>query len=397
VGYLLRMESRAFGFIFTFLTLGLVFIGSSEAIASSPTLFIPDAVETLSAPPLNALNAFDPPNRSDALRANSGGWLGGSLEKISDQCKNPGTTNLCLTALLGFRCKQLSLFMPFLPGNTCALSGSIVPRVLDITRFKVKLLSSNGGEVEYNLPVIYTEKLLSLIQDKKVQLFLEELSDELRLVTMSEKPFSLFSFTLRYAGTSEKTIEWLAVLFQDTSWVRLQHRFLESRLLGENSDASNVDPDLYRTLLRLGECLDFLQPEEMHQSGSHRYIKLYPENAGDTSSLNVLFYHYYPMAYLSQEMLRRGNSVKMSFFLSYLFNAEYEFQTLDSARWPLQVPRPFKFNESEGGKLKDLYGGYLGALYGVKRVSKGTFNGYAKEFSTSPAWHLRRLMFAMPQ
>ena len=326
-------------------------------------------------------------------KPSSGGWFGGALGNLDEECKKSGSTNICITALLALRCKQLDPI-----GLGCALNAPKVPGVLDITRYKVKLTGSDGVEKEYNLPVIFTRKLMTLILDPKVQSYLEDLPKSLQASLQNKARFSLFDFTRSYAGTSEKAIEWLAVIFQDTSWVRLNHRYLIEKLVPVDAQGEprrdEVDPKVFRALLRMNEALEFLLPENFFESGAFQFVDLYPGAAGDTQNLNYTLYHYYPMAYLAAGVNARGAGERFSFFLSFLFNAEYEFQSLAPDRWPFNLPNPGNYNVPQ---LKDLYAGYAGALFGINRVSGKGFTAFSAEFNRSPLNQLRSFLFAIPQ
>lgn len=327
-----------------------------------------------------------------------GNWAGGSLSKISDKCSEQSTTALCIAALLAYRCKQMDPFLIF--GNLCSIAAAEVPSVLDISRIKIQLPNEEGGVTEFNPPLIYTEKLLSLIQNKDVQNYLDDLPGLMKKAFLKQEKFNLFQFTLTRAKTTDLAIEWLAVLLQDTSGVKLPVRFLSDRFIPKDPDSSgSIDRDLFRTLLRLEETLDLLEPSNFIRSGAQKFIKLYPESVSDAESINPKLYHFYPMAYLSQRMINGGFGFgpRQSFFLSYLFNADYEFQNISPDRWPLRLPAPLPFNSQTVEKLSDVYTGFKGALFGTKRNSKLNLLTFTKEFSFNPDAQLRRFFLSIPK
>ena len=320
------------------------------------------------------------------------------LGKLSDRCESAKSTDLCVAALLAYRCKQLNLFVPAL-GNPCVATALAVPKVLQILRTDVILEDADGKPTPFNLPLIYAPRLRELIQDPKVQAYLSDLAPALRSALHEKIPFSLYAFTFRYAGERATAIDWLAVLFQDTSWVKLSYRYLARTLLPSADENAVPKPELYGALVRLNEVLDLLEPDALAAADPKGQIHLYPEGlgAGDTFALGRTPYHYYPMAKLALELERGGAGERRAFFLAYLFNAEYEFQTLDPQRWPLRVPAPTAPLTASGAlRLRDVYAGYLGALFGISRERRGNFADFAREFAESPFHQLQRLLGTPP-
>lgn len=316
----------------------------------------------------------------------------GGISGLNEFCEKDANTDFCLRALYGYRCTQLSIPYPFI-GNFCTIAGSLTVKLLNITRFESDIADRNTGEVKrYQIPVIFHEALDRLTTQKNIQNYLADLASALRKSVRDESPFSLYAFTRAKAGSDAEAVRWLALLLQDTSWVKNHFRYLTRNI--ESDGSGDVDPDFYRAMLDLYEVLTILDPDAIRKSRINRFIRLYPEAIGATElDLNPSIYHFYPMAYIAMLTRKSGVNVRLSAYTSFMFNTEYELRSFPSSRWPLRLPASFQNNPNDPAqtwRLQDIYGGYAGAQFGTGQIRSAlSFKDFRIQFSKNPAGFLR--------
>jgi len=315
----------------------------------------------------------------------------GGFGDLNEFCEKDANTDFCLRALYSYRCTQLAIPYPFI-GNLCTAAGSLTVKLLDITRFQSDIADRDTGEVKrYQIPVIFHEALDQLVLQKKIQAYLATLAAALRKSVRDESPFSLYAFTKQQAGSDAEAIRWLALLLQDTSWVKNHFRYLTRNI--ESDGSGDVDPDFYRAMLDLYEILNILDPDAIRRSRINRFIRLYPEAIGASElDLNPSIYHFYPMAYVSILSRRAGMSARMASYTSFMFNTEYELRSFPNSRWPLRLPASFLNDPKDPAqtwRLQDIYGGYAGAQFGAGQIRQAlSFKDFRLQFSKMPVGFL---------
>lgn len=272
-------------------------------------------------------------------------------------CKTAKWAKTCLDLLLTYRCNQYSL--P-LPAVGCTAAASQFVNSLSIQKIDVKV-PGDGGTVEtYNLPVIFTKELEVLIQEPKVQAYLEGLLPAIRSAEKANVNFNLYEYTLSKTGNKPFiALGLIAVLFQDTSFVQIQAAYLE-KLHAEKRIKSDTWKFI-QSIRYISEYLDYPNMNEVNKTG---WFQMYPRIGTLNKDLNYSLYHFYPMAYTAA-LLSASNGKRLGFFIPFLFNTDYEFQDLDPEMWPFNHPRPFKITPNLEWKMIDIYSGLVGGMFGA--------------------------------
>jgi hypothetical protein len=307
-------------------------------------------------------------------------------------CHSAKWSATCLYGLMVYRCGQYAF--PFTPYGCAAASASFMG-VLDLRRIDVTFEDGTGHSQVYSLPVVFVTKLEKMIGDPKVQGEIRELKRHLEVSATSRTAFDLWSWAYGISNAkSDRAIEWLSVLLQDTSPVQIQVEYL--RILEKEGRLSN---DASRALDDLMMVADFLTPENLQEVKWKEWLRLYPSTKNLEEDTTPLIYHFYPMAYLAQK-LKRMHGARLASFLPFLFNTEYLNQEIDPEMWPLKHPRSEKVDlklPSIRWKMRDLYGGYAGGLFGVGKISTSPGLSTVQDtYSKAPFKTMQRLFWTMP-
>jgi len=277
-------------------------------------------------------------------------------------CHTEKWSTSCLYGLFVYRCTQYSA--PFFPYG-CSVAAASFVDMLDMKR--VDITTEDGKK--YNLPVIFTTKIVKLIQTRKVQAEIRTLLGLLKESAKEKKKFDLLKWvTDTNAGNKLKTLEWIAVLLQDTSPAQLQIAYLD--LIAKEGKFSAATKTAIDDLSDL--CI-FLSNANLTKENYRSWLTLYPQTKNLDAELTPLIYHFYPMSYLALRLKSAGYGSRLGTLLPFLFNTEYELMSLDPEMWPLRHPRPEKIDLSKSyiqWKMRDIYGGMAGALWGVNRLKK---------------------------
>jgi hypothetical protein len=307
-------------------------------------------------------------------------------------CHTAKWSSSCLYGLMVYRCGQYAY--PFVPYGCAAASLSFLS-ILDLKRIDVTFEDESGHSQVYSLPVIFVSKLEKMIGDPKVQGEIRALKRHLEISATNRKVFDLWSWAYGISNANpENATEWLAVLLQDTSPVQIQVEYL--RLLEKEG---RLSADASRALDDLMVVSDFLTHENLVEVKWKEWLRLYPPTKNLDEEATTLIYHFYPMAYLARK-LKRMHGARLASFLPFLFNTEYLNQEIDPERWPMRHPRTEKVDlklPSIRWKMRDLYGGYAGALFGVGKleVSPG-LDAVQGAYSKAPFKTMQRLFWTMP-
>jgi hypothetical protein len=300
-------------------------------------------------------------------------------------CHTDQWSAACLVGLIIYRCGQYTF--PLTPFG-CSLAATSFVDLLQMKRIPVVVDGKS-----YRLPVIFTGLLEKLVQDHATQLDLQSLRILLTEAAKSRRSFDLWQwYWAATHGDFDRTLENLAVLFQDTSAVAIQVNYLRGV-----SKARGFDTATTRAIDDLDEIVYQLNSEILADEDWRSWLQLYPtkEIQADTTPL---IYHFYPMAFTARLLKRLANGNRLSGFIPFLFNTEYLNQTLDPAAWPLHHPKPFKIDNDElRWKMRDFYNGYLGARWGLqKTASLPGLEKFETGYAKAPYATMRHHFWSMP-
>ncbi len=356
---------------------GLVLASSSFA-ATPNTLPMTDAFPNQAEANLAEVNSVLDPANEPLPSAVVDGDNGLSF------CHTPKWTSSCLLGLFIYRCGQYTF--PLTPYGCTAAAGSFMD-LLELKRIDVVLEGNT-----YNLPVIFTQRLERMIQQPAIQNEMQSLRILLDHYGRNRRGFDLHEwFRAMSNGNHEKTLEKLAVLLQDTSPVQIHIHYL--RQLAKTKRFSAATLKAIEDLEMVNYYLSYPTLEETQWKS---WLKLYPQTKNIEADTTPLVYHFYPMAFLTYKL--RGHGERLATFLPFLFNTEYLLQDLDPQSWPLHHPDPFKVNtDALRWKMKDMYGGLAGSLWGIRRIEKTPgLAAFQKSFSSNPYGTMRTLFWTLP-
>lgn len=338
--------------------------------------------------PANFQNQFQlEPGLSDLHLA-----LNTEVENSLEFCFDQQWAPTCLQLLMIYRCNQYGFPIPG-AARDCMTTAPIAVKILDIFQFNT-VIDQPGQEPQvFKTKLIFKSRLDALIKDSKTQTFLADLADALENAVDTQAGFDLFDYTLKSAqGDRFRALEWLGVLFQDTTFTVLPVKYFEKQF--KENKISKTEMEAAENLRR---ALFVLKPNELSKSDYKSWIKLYPSDQLEgvlSEGLNPTIYHYYPMAYWSAFLQKMKVSNRMAFFIPFLFNADYEFQNMDPKRWPMQHPAPFELDPKGKHQARDIYAGLAGALYGTQQVDQTpSIKDFSQRLSANPYLEMKSWFF----
>jgi hypothetical protein len=170
----------------------------------------------------------------------------------------------------------------------------------------------------------------------------------------SETP-NLWEMSLKFFGSEFEAARALAVLFQDTSSVKLHLAYLEiSGVRGTTSWFDSNRELLGRTIDTMNMVLD--------ANGENFQTLFYPKNV--QAKLHRTIYHFYVPTYLSMALRKRGVPERFSFVAPLMMTLTYEFVTAGTDfRYLFDDPE-----KVEEWSLGDIYGSYSGLTFAAGRM-----------------------------
>jgi hypothetical protein len=292
-------------------------------------------------------------------------------------CRQQKWARICLNTLLTYRCNQYFNVTSPIETQLCSAAAKTMVDYLDYKT--VQVIEDNKI---YRFKIIFTKELRSLIKKQIVQNYLRSLEIDLREAMIHHEPFDLFEYTLKFSKNRDLAIRWIAILFQDTTFSRVQVTYLE-----ELASKGQLNQEEWEIKEAMKEIAILLEPKNLVKEKFQSWLKLYPslEENDLNSFLNPSFYHFYPMALVASHLKQNQWTKRYAFIIPFTLNSDYEFQTLDPDRWPWRHPAPFQMTSNLGWKMRDIYSGLVGSLYGASREElTPSLDSFKKRFSTNP-------------
>jgi hypothetical protein len=203
--------------------------------------------------------------------------------------------------------------------------------------------------------VAFKKNLISLLSSPKTQAYLVDLNRELyRFLLDERKDLSIWDFTMSHFRSEYQTSLVLAALFQDTSLMKLHLAYLErARISGPQSFENNKEL-LSRVIDTINLILD---------TSEDNYRKIfYPKEIQDNLNRNI--YHFYVPLFLAQALKKAGVPALRARNATLMLTLSYEFVT-SAPDYRYLYEDPMRITSL--GKVKDIFGGYVGASLGVNR------------------------------
>lgn len=257
--------------------------------------------------------------------------------------------NAALQSVMNARCKT---YFNYFDSLACQETVGYMMRHLDIDMIIPS--SKSMWRPSSFVFAAFKNDFLEILNSPTTTPFLRKANEALsQYVGQSQGEANLWDMALKYFGTKYKAAQVMATLFQDTSNQRLHIGYLylstdirKSHLFLENQEL------LERLLSTIGMILD-------HREDEYQKI-FYPRELKEELNRNI--YHFYVPLYLSMKLKRIRVSDKFAVIAPFMMTISYEFVTYGRGANNLYSD-PLIITRS--GTLKDIFGGYCGANYGV--------------------------------
>ena len=292
-----------------------------------------------------------------------------SLESF---CRNKITQGLCLLSFLQYKCASYSLFsLDVRKKISCNNAALKLTKALDLAASPVE------GEEKIQEEVAFKSALVSLISLEATTKLLNNIQNRINDSLMNALPFYFWDVMVHFSNNNaSEAIANIAILFQDTTAHPRHIAYLKQTVkneIGKNN------------ILLLEELISFFSKESLSINTN---IKVYPLEFQNI--LNNTFYHFYMMSYLSNELQKKGVSDEMSFFITFLFNTQYELKELPG--WPFKDTKTH--TAFTPWKVREIYGGYLGSLSGIRKTSQALpIEDFRESLERNPFQFLKDLFF----
>lgn len=341
---------------------------------------------------------------SSRFFTSSKGWKskGALASKIEDAAS--GAFQGLVILLLKQRCgyyhevswkKLLSSFTVSLP--ECTKGAEDLVSVLNSTRRTAENGAVGGA--------VFPDALEQLARSQEIKDYLRAILSQAHQVIRNVRKLNLWEATFEKTGRdSSKALEWIALLFQDSSKTQASISYLRTVLGEPYEETIDLLEEVNAVLKRNPQAVEYYPPFVQQQVHSKAY------------------YHFYVIGYLALRLQKESAiSREMATFLPFMFNTLYESLTnklapgvsfvpmrTDQIEWKKVEemithqflfptdPAPFE-GEKYSHALEDIYLGYAGsyfALYGEERSRKElkNFGDFSNDFAKDPYLLMRSLL-----
>jgi len=200
----------------------------------------------------------------------------------------------------------------------------------------------------------FKSDFVTILGSPQTSAFLRKANEELsQHLAYGDSDANLWELALSNYGDKYKAAQIMATLFQDTSNQRLHIGYLYlSKSIKKTQTFLRNKELLERLLTTIGMILD-------HREDEYQKI-FYPRELKEELNRNI--YHFYVPLYLSMKLKKMRVNNKFAVMAPFMMTLSYEFITYGRGADnlysdPLVIRRE--------GTVKDIFGGYCGANYGV--------------------------------
>jgi hypothetical protein len=290
---------------------------------------------------------------------------------------------VALATLIEERCDH------YLPRNERNSCYEAVEQKITLLDFDILLGDDKKTPVllDKNIPgsfvfVAFKKDFLRLLSDQKTSKYLEVIQSEMTkyLTGQKEAVPNLWEVSLNFYGNEFEAAQAMAVLFQDTSNVKLHLAYLE--MSGDRGTTNAFDPNrelLNRTIDMMNFVLD---------SRIDTFQELfYPRTV--QAKLHRTIYHFYVPTYLAMALRRKGVPARYAAIAPFMMSLTYEFITAaPDTRYLFDDPVSV-----EEWSLGDIYGSFNGVSFSMGRMnSVQTFEDVKAAFAVSTVNGVRSLI-----
>ncbi len=268
----------------------------------------------------------------------------------------PGLRNMGLYSLLATRCTR---YADFGEKATCRNAVEKEIQILDIDVIYTKSAGAQIGTPDGFVFVAFKKSFYELLSQPRTTLFLIDLEKKLNLYFQHQlTELNIWEVALSHYKTPLEASKALAILFQDTSIKKLHLAYLDMAGMKGNKYFDENKAHLTRSIDTINLILDYSE-------SSYREL-FYPKVIQETLNRNI--YHFYVPLYLSLALMKNGVDRKSAFIAPFMLTLTYEFITAaDDYRYLIWDPSHLDPRKHEW-KMKDIYGGYSGTIFGTRNT-----------------------------
>lgn len=313
---------------------------------------------------LNAFSYDAPPKRVNQL-----------LRFIAHQ---DGLRNVALSSLIGNRCNR---YMKLGKTGPCKEVVNRVIRQLDFDIIitdpskALQFLPKDSWNPDSFVFVAFKNDLINRLSEKRTSVYLQDLSEKLsQMLTGELDEVNIWELTLAHYKTPFEAAKTMATLFQDTSRMRLHLGYLYIKGTKGNHFFEDNKDRLFMVIDTINMILDI--------SEDHFQKLFYPREVSQNLNRNI--YHFYVPLYLSMSLRAQKIKKYYAHLGPLMLTLTYEFITsAPDNRYLFKDPKNIS-PRTHLGKLKDIFGGHSGALYGTgERPASYFFELMQDEFALS--------------
>lgn len=285
--------------------------------------------------------------------------------------ENQGLRNMALGSVMNNRCNR---YLNYSEVGTCKAAVKRMIQLLDydiiVASDKSLPLPTRKSKNDTWTPssfvfVAFKSNLIYFLSNPKVTTYLSDLNQQLyQYMVGNQQSLNIWDLTKSYFKSDYLTAAALAVLFQDTSKMKLHLAYLEKAGTSGNSHFVSNKELLGRVIDTINQILD--------TSEDHYRQLFYPKEVERNVNRNI--YHFYVPMFLSMA-LRNENAYGMgAYYAPLMLTLTYEFVTFESDYRNLYSdPARIDPYTSKGlWTLKDIFGGYCGANFGLRGANFNT-------------------------
>lgn len=309
-------------------------------------------------------------------------------------------TNFCLRASLEMRCYTYGNFSVFHSAEIrdCVDGISKMMPIMNVVQVRVDAEDLNPNEATEKSglqlkQILFDRDLRAIFAQPKTAGFFEGARDDLRDSIRFNHAHGLWKSIYAKSGNDRQTtLKFISEAIQDVSDSGLHLYYLDHLYTKEKVSASDVRRVNYEAA---GEFINLYQSN----LGRLENYSAYPPIDGATEKridrkLHRFLHHFYLPAYLASEMKRTGSTNAQAFFSAFLLNTSYEFVKIDAGfgthRWPFHDPKAFD-PAADTERLKKLYTGYVGALWGIGRADRAkSLTEFSADLAKDPYGAMKR-------
>lgn len=285
-------------------------------------------------------------NTDTALRRSNG-----LLRFIAEQ---ESLRNMTLSSVIGTRCSR---YMPSSEKTSCKDAVKKMIHIMDydiiFPEQKVPPKPQGPWTPSSFLFVAFKQDLMNLLSEPKTKVYLKNLNEDLyRYLTAEKESLNIWELTKTHYQSDYSASKVIAVLFQDTSLMKLHIGYLEHvKPTGTEIYEGNIEL-LSRVIDTINLVLD---------NSEEHYRKLfYPPTL--QKDLNKNIYHFYVPLFLAKALEREAISKDSAYAATLMLTLSYEFiTTARSYEFILKDPETIK----NAHTVQDIFGGYCGSMIGA--------------------------------